>query len=207
MSKSLYLYVVGSWKKAPKSKSLVKARLLILQEIQNDYKQACKICFESQHAENEICPLLNPVQQIPNKEECQIRFGMPDEIVFGVSRIYPGQDSLFARDEIPSYTRFGPILGKIVSMQDLASMGVVKNEIDVANIWPFPIENGQHEFDFQFFLDTQDLQVSNWLKFINVESPKEEHPPYNVQTVYEVLYFSIIVNIITYFVSHFDDHC
>ena len=78
-----------------------------------------------------------------------LKLQAPDEILFGMSRVYPGVQSLFARDEIPAYTQFGPLKGRLVNMSDLATMGVVKNDVNVSNLWPLPVENGLHEFELE----------------------------------------------------------
>lgn len=70
----------------------------------------CQVCFND-HSEDS-CPLIYCRNVIDNDESFVAGYGMPSQVVLGKSKIYPERPSLFARDDIPEFTKFGPLKGK-----------------------------------------------------------------------------------------------
>ena len=159
-----------------------------LNEIRHKFSRACHVCFNDQHMDMSGCPLMTPVAVIENHLGCSLASGLPEQMLIGLSRVYKDQDSVFARDNIAAFTRFGPVKGKKVKFGEITKIAM--SDIDLKHFWPINATEGD-ELDLESFIDTQKLSESNWLRYLKAEHPDKETPSYNVQrvTIDEEIYF------------------
>ena len=151
----------------------------ILKVVQDKYDRLCKVCFNEHKGR---CLLADPIEKYQDNEEVgpPYTYGMPDQILIGLSRVHEGSYSLFARDDIPAYTQFGPLKGRIIDKEEFSKMALV--EIELEDYWPIePSETDELVIDK--WIDTREVEMSNWLKFLLPESSSPDSPDYNIQRV------------------------
>lgn len=159
-----------------------------LNEIREKFYQSCHVCFNDQHINMSGCPLQTPVATVNNHDDHPFGFGLPEELLMGLSRVYKNQDNIFARDHIAAYTRFGPLKGKRVILHELNKIAML--DVDLKHFWPVNASEND-ELDIESFIDTRKTSESNWIRFLKPEYPTKETPNYNVQrvTLEEEIYF------------------
>ena len=73
-----------------------------------------------------------------------------------------------------------PVSGRIVEEAEFRKISLL--EIDIENFWPIEASEND-ELLIENWLDTSDVEISNWLKFLLPESSENEAPHYNLQRV------------------------
>ncbi|XP_018567785.1 uncharacterized protein LOC108908278 [Anoplophora glabripennis] len=140
----------------------------------NAWLEKYKPAYENQKKSE----ILNDKESAGLKETNKYSFAImsvPNFLSFGETSTNHGK-GVFAKNNVEPFSRFGPLIGKIIKEVD------IPEDFSMKDLWEISSESGN------IYFNTESVELSNWLKYIR-PAPKREERNVTVISKEKDLYF------------------